>query len=81
MAAGRLEHLGGFYLAPGYSTEYMNVYLARDLWHDPLEADADEILSVVPIPVPEAIEMAVQGKILDSKSLAAFLLAMPHLRQ
>ena len=35
--------LGGFYLAPGYSTEYMYVYLATDLRYDPLEADADEL--------------------------------------
>ena len=31
MAADKIEHLGGFYLAPGYSTEYMNVYLGTDL--------------------------------------------------
>ena len=28
MAAGRLEEIGGFFLAPGYSTEYMHVF-----WH------------------------------------------------
>ena len=39
MAAERMEHLGGFYLAPGYSTEYMDVFLATDLHEDPLEAD------------------------------------------
>ena len=80
MAAGRLEHLGGFYLAPGYSTEYMNVYLATNLRHDPLEADADEFLSVERIPVAEAMAMAARGDIPDSKSLAAFTLALPRLK-
>ena len=80
MAAGRLEHLGGFYLAPGYSTEYMNVYLAMDLRHDPLEADADEFLSVERIPVEEALAMAMRGEIPDAKSLAAFTLALPYLK-
>lgn len=75
MAAGKLEHLGGFYLAPGYSTEYMNVYLATNLRDDPLEADADEFLSVERIPLAEALEMAEHGKMLDVKSLAAFFLA------
>ena len=28
MAAGKLERLGDFYLAPGYSTEFMAVFLA-----------------------------------------------------
>jgi ADP-ribose pyrophosphatase len=57
MAAGRLELLGGFYLAPGYSTEYMYVYMATDLHNDPLEADADEFLSVERIPLAEALAM------------------------
>jgi ADP-ribose pyrophosphatase len=80
MAAGRLEHLGGFYLAPGYSTEYMHVYLATDLRYDPLEADADEFLSVERIPVAEALAMAMRGDIPDAKSLAAFTLALPRLK-
>jgi len=79
MAAGKLETLGGFYLAPGYSTEYMHVYLATDLREEPLEADADEFLSVERIPLTDAQVMFERGEILDAKSLAAFLLARKHL--
>lgn len=75
MAAGKLEYLGGFYLAPGYSTEYMHVYLGTELYHDPLEADADEFLKVEAIPIVKAMEMAEKGDLPDAKSLAAFLLA------
>ena len=46
MQAGKLEKLGEFYLAPGYSTEFMVVFLATDLKHNPLEADDDEFLEV-----------------------------------
>jgi ADP-ribose pyrophosphatase len=81
MAAGRLEPLGGFYLAPGYSTEYMYVYLATDLHYDPLQADADEFLSVERIPLAEAQAMFERGEMLDAKSLAAFLLARRHLEK
>jgi len=77
-AADKIEKIGDFYLAPGYSTEFMHVYLAQDLRHDPLEADADEFLSVESIPCAEAIQMAVEGKIPDAKSLAALLLAKSH---
>ncbi len=56
MAAGKMEHLGGFYLAPGYSTEYMNVYLGTDLKEDPLDPDADEILSVETLPLNQALK-------------------------
>jgi ADP-ribose pyrophosphatase len=79
MAAGKLEYLGGFYLAPGYSTEFMHVYLATDLHSDPLEADADEFLSVENIPLAEALELAENGGIPDAKSLAAFFLGKSHL--
>lgn len=81
MAAGKLELLGGFYLAPGYSTEYMHVYLATGLHPDPLEADADEFLQVESIPLARAIKMAENGEIPDAKSLASFLLALPHLEK
>jgi ADP-ribose pyrophosphatase len=79
MAAGRLERLGGFYLAPGYSTEYMHVFLATGLKYDPLEADADEFLSVERHPLAEIPALVREGKIPDAKSLAAFWLASPLL--
>ena len=81
MAAGRLTALGGFYLAPGYSTEYMYVYLATELRYDPLEADADEFLSVEQVPLAEVMAMFEGGEIPDAKSLAAFLLAREHLEK
>jgi ADP-ribose pyrophosphatase len=81
MAAGQLDHLGGFYLAPGYSTEYMHVYLATELHPDPLEADADEFLVVESVPLGTALAMAKRGEIPDAKSLAAILLAQSRLER
>jgi ADP-ribose pyrophosphatase len=79
-AADKIEKIGDFFLAPGYSTEFMHVYLARELRHDPLEADADEFLSVEKLPFAEAIQMAERGEMPDAKSLAALLLARSHLK-
>jgi len=81
MAAGKLERLGDFYLAPGYSTEYMAVFLATELTHNPLEADADEFLQLEKIPIKKAIEMAEKGEIPDAKTLAALFLAGRYLKQ
>ena len=78
-AADRIEKIGDFYLAPGYSTEFMHVYLARDLRHDPLEADADEFLSVEKLSFAEAIQRVESGEMPDAKSLAALLLAKSYL--
>jgi len=78
MEAGTLKRIGDFYLAPGYSTEFMAVFLATDLKHNPLEADDDEFLQVEKIPMKEAIEMMMNGKMPDAKSLAALFLALPY---
>lgn len=79
MAAGQLVKIGEFYLAPGYSTEFMGIFLATDLKHNPLAPDADEILSVEKYSVKQAFELAERGEMPDAKSLAALLLARPHL--
>jgi ADP-ribose pyrophosphatase len=81
MAAGMLKKLGDFYLAPGYSTEFMHVFLATDLSYNPLEEDEDEFLSVEALPVAEAIQKAERGEIPDAKSLAALFLARPYLEK
>jgi ADP-ribose pyrophosphatase len=81
LAAGNLEYLGGFHLAPGYSTEYMHVYLATDLYTDPLEADADEFLSVERYPLDQALVLVEHGDLPDAKSLAALLMARRALKE
>ncbi|HEX6268598.1 MAG TPA: NUDIX hydrolase [Anaerolineales bacterium] len=81
MEAGKLQKLGEFYLAPGYSSEFMVVFLATGLKDNPLDADDDEFLQVEKIPLKKAIQMAERGKVPDAKSLAAFLLARPYLEK
>ena len=81
MAAGNLTKLGEFYLAPGYSDEFMVVYLATELSDNPLNPDDDEFLSLESVPIAEAIRMAERGEIPDAKSLAALFLAKPSLEK
>ena len=81
MAAGKLEKVGEFYLAPGYSTEFMHVYLATDLHPDSLPGDEDEFLQVEVYPVEQAFQLASTGQVLDAKSLAALVLVRERLLQ
>lgn len=78
--AKKMLNLGEFYLVPGYSTELMTAYLATELYFAPLEPDADEYLQLEKIPVRQAMSMAETGKIPDAKTLAALLMARPHLQ-
>ena len=80
MAPGRLERLGGFYLAPGYSTEYLHVFLAADLQPSPLPGDEEEQLEIERLGLEQALQRMRRGEIEDAKSLAALLLGLPLLQ-
>ena len=79
MSAGQLKKLGAFYLAPGYSTEWMTVFLATGLQPGALPPDEDEFLQVVKLPAAEALRKIDDGSLLDGKTLAALSLARPYL--
>jgi ADP-ribose pyrophosphatase len=79
MAAGKIEAVGEFFLAPGYSTEFMHVFLAQDLRPDPLPGDVDEFISVEPILYEAVLRMIEEGKFRDAKTLAALMLAKKYL--
>lgn len=81
MEAGKLQKVGEFYLAPGYSTEFMVVFVATDLKENPLKADFDEFLQVEKVPVKKAMAMAERGEVPDAKSLAALFLARSYLER
>ncbi len=78
MSAAHLTRLGGFYLAAGYCNEFMTVFLAQGLTPDPLPQDEDEFLTLVKIPLAQALTMAQRGEIEDAKTLAALLLLQVH---
>ena len=79
LSAASLLRLGGFYMAPGYSTEYMHVFLATQLTPDPLPQDDDEFLEEVRIPARQALEMALRGEIEDGKTLVSLMLAQKYI--
>jgi ADP-ribose pyrophosphatase len=75
LAAGNLIKIGEFFLAPGYSSELMHVFLATELYPAPLPPDVDEFLNLETLPLVKAYELAANGEIKDSKTLAALFLA------
>jgi ADP-ribose pyrophosphatase len=81
MEAGTLTKVGEFYLAPGYSSEFMAVFLATDLRHNPLPGDDDEFLELEKVPLKDADALFARGEVPDAKSLAAWLLTKPFLEK
>ena len=76
----KLEKVGEFFLAPGYSTESMYIYLATELSPDPLQGDEDEFITVESLTIRDLHDLVSEGVIQDAKSLAALYLAQPYLR-
>jgi ADP-ribose pyrophosphatase len=69
----RVERLGGFYSAPGYSTEYLYLYLATDLTPSRLFAEDTEAISLVRLSPEQIPELISSGAICDAKSIAGLL--------
>ncbi|MGZ6266793.1 MAG: NUDIX hydrolase [Candidatus Limnocylindrales bacterium] len=71
--AGSMELIGGFWSAPGFSTEYLTLYLATDLQpagEDRLDPDEDENLRLSRLPWRDAVAAVESGVIEDAKSAA-----------
>src|SRR5204863_7200657 len=79
MRAADLTEIATFYLAPGYSTELMHVFLATGLSPSSPEQDEDEVITVEKIPASQAAALARRGELRDAKSLVAILLAAHRL--
>ena len=71
--AGRLDLLFKAYTAPGYSTELIHFYLARDLRKGEVHPDSDEVIKVEEKSLGEVLEMIRDGRIIDMKTIAAIL--------
>jgi nudix-type nucleoside diphosphatase (YffH/AdpP family) len=72
--AGRLQRLGGFFVAPGYCTEYIHAYLATDLEPGTAGGDEDEDIEVLALPLDEVVRLIETGELEDAKSLATLFL-------
>lgn len=74
--AGKLQRMPGFWLTPGFCTEYMHAYIATDLSRSVLAPDYDENIEVMPVPLAQIPDLIRSGEIEDAKSIAALLMAI-----
>ena len=68
LTAGEWSRLGGFWTTPGFSREFMDVFLAEGVEQGEASPDADEAIEVVLLRLSEL------GEIEDAKTLAALYL-------
>jgi len=66
-------HLFSMYLSPGYSNEYMHVYLARDLEYVGARPEKGELINIEWVRLDKALDLIRENSIEDGKSIAAIL--------
>lgn len=79
--AEQFNFLGEIWPLPGSSNELMHLYLAQGLTADPLPADEDEEIELAFYPLGELVEMALDGRLMDAKSVVAILRAAHYLQK
>lgn len=78
--ASEWVELGQMLPTPGFCDELQHIYLARGLTFGETHPDEDEFLEQVTMPLEEAVAMAVDGRLEDSKTVAAILRAYLRMR-
>ena len=73
--AGSWTHLTDTYTTPGFSSERISLYLARDLQAGESHPDEDEFLNLVRMPFRDALDMVMRGELPDAKSQIAICMA------
>lgn len=68
----------GFYSAPGFTNEFLHLYLAKDLVPARLTAEDTDEIEVVPTPVNKISGLITSGAICDAKTIAGLLFYLKY---
>lgn len=73
LEAEEWTYLGYTLASPGFCTEALHMYLARNLTRKQQHLDEDEFLDVVTMPFDELVEQVMDGTITDAKTVSTTL--------
>ena len=69
--ANSLEHVCSFYSSPGFCTELLHLYYTNDVTKTETAYEHDEEIVLEFYSLEEAIQLTLEGKILDGKTITA----------
>ena len=79
ITAEKIEPLDALYTSPALIDEIIYMYIATGLSQGEQHLDDDEFVNAVKIPLDEAIDMVMSGRILDAKTQLIILKAAKYL--
>lgn len=68
-----LDYMGPYLPSPGYCTERVELYVAKELFDSPLERDRGEVIETIELTAPEAVGAVMNGLIPDGKTALLLL--------
>lgn len=74
----KVERLGGYYLSPGFNSEFLHLFLATGLKPSPLSAEDTPGIELVPVPVSGIKDLIASGELEDAKSIAGLLMYLEY---
>jgi ADP-ribose pyrophosphatase len=78
-SADKITYLGAIYPSPGFCDEVLYLYLAQDLRQGKACPDEDEILAVDRMPFSQLVDLVMEDRVRDAKTVAAVLKAKYYL--
>jgi ADP-ribose pyrophosphatase len=75
LAAGRISKVLSAFSSPGYSSEVIYYFLAKDLLRTKQNNDHDEFIDVEIMPVKKAVKLVGDGRVRDNKTIIGIMLA------
>lgn len=77
---GKLIHMSSFHTTPGFSSEFLHLYLAINFKRKQNNPDDDEFLQIIKIPLKVAVNWVFEGKIKDAKSIIGILMTNTYFK-
>ena len=65
-----VKRIGGYYSSPGFTNEFLDLYLVKDLENSISSPDDDEIIRVRRIKQKQIADLITSGQLCDAKSIA-----------
>lgn len=79
MMAGRMTRLTGIHTTPGFTDEFIHLFLAEELHGGTIAFDQDEFIESTTMKLSAALAMIADGRITDGKTLCTLLFARQFL--
>ena len=70
---GELVHLLSMFTSPGFTTELIHIFLARDLREAEASEEEDEVMRAVQVPLVTALEMVRRGEVQNAAAVCGLL--------